>query len=338
MSLRDKTLEELEEMEAELSDQEAESGFANYSMKIDIYKEMVRKLELLIRQRNKEYEDILEYVKRKLVFYLIHYGTYLKTEYQKDDHLAASCLNNVLRYDRTNPIAPYRLGFLSYKNREYAEAIQFFQKALENDKYYPNHNYKLNGQQQLNAHLYLTNSALRVANQAYENMKQLPDLSDVPKQEFSPLIENILINEQYLQRHAFYLVDETSKTTCSKADCENLVDRPPLDTLLLYFNDRDILMVFEEKMITLSYNQGIMIRHFLLKSSEERPATRASFTSDIEENSYVQNVNRFRNKLREYGFPPIIQNKRYNNETAYYYNGAYPYKIMYRVDDEIEYA
>jgi tetratricopeptide (TPR) repeat protein len=243
MSLRDKTLEELEDLEAELSDEETESGYANYYMKIEIYKEMYRKLNRLVRQRNKEYIHSLEYVRKKLVFHLIHYGTYLKTEYQKDDHLAARCLEDALNYDRTNPIAPYRLGFLSYKTMDYAKAIQFFQKALDHQRYYPDQAYKLNGQQQVNAHLYLINSALRIANQTYEKMNQLTDLQNVPKQEFSPLIENILVNEQYLQRHAFYLVDETGKTTCSKEECDNLVERPPSETLLLYFNDRDILLV-----------------------------------------------------------------------------------------------
>ncbi|MCM3766962.1 hypothetical protein [Neobacillus niacini] len=61
MSLRDKTLEELEEMESELSDQEAESGFANYSLKIDIYKEMFRKLELLILNQRRECSFVPKY-------------------------------------------------------------------------------------------------------------------------------------------------------------------------------------------------------------------------------------------------------------------------------------
>jgi hypothetical protein len=82
----------------------------------------------------------------------------------------------------------------------------------------------------------------------------------------------------------------------------------------------------------------MMMRHFFLHSSEERPTIRETFAvfQEIKPNTYITNVNRLRNKLAELGFPPIIFNKRYQNETAYYYNGAYPFKIMYRVDDEIE--
>jgi hypothetical protein len=36
MSLREKTIEELEEIEEELNEQEREHGYPNYSMKIDL--------------------------------------------------------------------------------------------------------------------------------------------------------------------------------------------------------------------------------------------------------------------------------------------------------------
>jgi hypothetical protein len=118
-----------------------------------------------------------------------------------------------------------------------------------------------------------------------------------------------------------------------------MIDEPPLKTLLLYFNDRNIIAVFEDKAATLSEDQGNMLRYYLLKSSEKRPATRAAFSSNsnILPNTYTQNVTRLKNKLMEKGFPPLIQTKRYNNETAYYYDGTHPFIIMYRVDEEIEY-
>src|SRR5688572_23876156 len=119
MSLRQKTLEELEDLEQELFDQEAEHGSPNYSMKIHLYEEMYRRLEQLVRQKKDEYS-----------------GTF----------------------------APYRLGFLSYKHQKYSKAIQYFQTALENQKYSQHKQYQLNSQQEVNAHLYLTNSALHIAN------------------------------------------------------------------------------------------------------------------------------------------------------------------------------
>jgi uncharacterized protein HemY len=152
----------------------------------------------------------LEYVKKKLIFHLIHYGSYLKIEDQKDDHLAIHCLEDALKYDRTNPIAAYRLGFLSYKYQNYFKALKYFKSSSYNHNYHPNDQYQLNDLQLVNAQLYITNSALHIANESYKKINRLPaeTTEEIPKQEFSPLIKSILENEQYLQRHAFYKINE----------------------------------------------------------------------------------------------------------------------------------
>jgi tetratricopeptide (TPR) repeat protein len=341
MSLKEKTIEELEEIEEELNEQEKEHGYHNYSMKIELYKEMHRKLSHLVRQNDEDVQSSLDYVKRKLIYCLIHYGTYLKTEYQKDDFLARSCLEEALKYDKRNPLASYRLGFLSYKYNDYTKAIQYFQNALDNDQYHKQHLYQLNDQQQLNAHLYLTNCALQIAKETYEKMTRLPlaKTQNIPKQELSPLFSSLVENEQYLIRNAFYKISKTEKDTCSKAECEKLMTAPPSETLLLYFSDRTIIAVFNGEEISLTQDQGNMLSYFLLKSSEEAPATRHDFSvvDTIIPNTYIQTVNRLRKKMTNSGFPPFIQRARYLEETAYYYDGTVPFYLMYRVDEEIEY-
>ncbi|MEH7085972.1 hypothetical protein V7139_24995 [Neobacillus drentensis] len=340
MRLRDKTMEELEDLEEELTSQEEEQGAPNFLLRINLYKEMVRCLDQLVRRKRDEYQSSLEYVKRKLIFHLIEYGSYLKMVDQKDDHLAIKCLKDALKYDPKNPIAAYRLGFLSFKYKRYSEALTYFEDSLENHKYDPNGQYQLNSQQLVNAHLYLTTSALHIANQSYKRMNQLPSTGTVefPNNEFSPLIKNILDNEQFLQRHAFYKVNHNGRRTCSKMDCETMFSSSPPDTIVLFFNDRTINIAFEGAEAELSPDQGYLLRHFLLKSSEDHPTTRKAFSNvEIRPNTYTQNVTRLKNKLTQKGFPPIIENTRYRNETAYYFNQAYPFYVMYRVDEEIEY-
>lgn len=341
MRLRDKTLEELEDLEEELTNQEDEQGAPNFLMRIDLYKQMYRCLDQLVREKKDEYKSSLEYVKRKLIFHLIEYGSYLKMVDQKDDHLAIHCLKEALKYDRKNPIAAYRLGFLSYKYKNFSNAITYFQNSLGNHQMHPNQQYQLNIQQLVNAHLYLTNSALHIANESYEKMTQLPAsrTADFPSNEFSPLIKNILDNEQYLQRYAFYKVNRQGRTTCSKTECEEMSDSPPRGTIILYFSDRTISAVFEGYEAELSADQGNLLRHLLLKSSEDQPTTRNAFSNvELRLNTYTQNVTRLKNKLTQKGFPPNIETTRYRNETAYYYNHAYPFYVMYRVDEEMEYA
>jgi tetratricopeptide (TPR) repeat protein len=341
MSLREKTLEELEEIEEELDEQEKEHGYQNYSMKIEVYKEMYRKLSQLVCDNNEDVQSSLDYVKRKLIYCLIHYGSYLKTEYQKDDYLATRCLEEALIYDKTNPLAAYRLGSLAYKFNEYTKAIQYFQNALENDQYHKQHLYQLNDQQQLNAHLYLTNCALHIAKETYEKMNRLPfaKKQGIPTQELSPLFGSLYDNEQYLLRHSFYKKNNVGTTTCSKAECEKLISSPPPETLLVYFSDRTIIAVFEEEEVSLTQDQAYMLSYFLLNSSEESPATRHDFSvvDTILPNTYIQSVNRLRNKLVNRGFPILIQKTRFQDEAAYYYDECYPFYIMFRVDEEIEY-
>lgn len=110
MRLKKMTLEELEELEQELHDQEQESDYSLYSRKIKVYEEIYNRLRKLGKEK-KEDNSYLKYVTKKLVFNLIHYGTFLKMQYEKDDQTAIHCLKKALNYDSRNPSAAYRLGF-----------------------------------------------------------------------------------------------------------------------------------------------------------------------------------------------------------------------------------
>lgn len=62
------------------------------------------------RDKDSEYTGSLGKIKNDLVSNLVNYGSYLKTEYRKDDHAATSTLKKALRFVRNNPVAHYRLG------------------------------------------------------------------------------------------------------------------------------------------------------------------------------------------------------------------------------------
>ncbi|MEH7526701.1 tetratricopeptide repeat protein [Bacillus sp. JJ1503] len=124
------SLEELENLELTLQENEPKSEHGNYSMLIKIYEEMYRRLVPLARKNKEQYGAELYNIKEPLIFYLIKYGTYLKMNNVKDDELARSSLQRALKYDPTNPIAYYRLGFLSYKDTEYRRSVHYFQSTL----------------------------------------------------------------------------------------------------------------------------------------------------------------------------------------------------------------
>jgi hypothetical protein len=186
----------------------------------------------------------------------------------------------------------------------------------------------------------LTNSALYIATDSYEQMNKLlhNQQLQVPNQDFSPLFKSLIENEQYLRKNAFYKVSEFGTSTCSKQECENLTSNPPYNTVVLYFNDRNIIAVYEDGEVILSHDEGVMLRHFLLKSSEEEPATRVAFSivENIKPNTFTLSFNRLLKKLLAKGFPPFLHLKRFQNEPACYFDKSVLFYIMYRVDDEID--
>ena len=173
--------EQLEDLEQEIRlKEEEEQPDMFYSLYISILDEMYKRLRV-----DRTRCDEADYIKKRIVSNLIRYGTYLKTILKKDENVAVHSLEKALRYDPGNPMANYRLAFLSYKSRDYEKAIPYFNTAIHQKANYEKKEYSLNDQQLYYANLYLTNSCLHLATQTQEslekltlqvNKKPLPDL------------------------------------------------------------------------------------------------------------------------------------------------------------------
>lgn len=332
--------EQLEELELEIRlKEEEEQPDMFYSQYISILDEMHKRLRV-DRTRREE----ADYIKKRIVSNLIRYGTYLKTILKKDENVAVHSLERALRYDSGNPIANYRLAFLSYKNRDYEKAIPYFNTALHQKVAYEKKEYSLNEQQLYYANLYLTNSCLHLATQTQEllekstiqvNKKPLPDL------EMSTMYRLIEENDTYLQQNAFYKIEGLHVSTCSKSDCEEIASSGSADKLILFFNDRENEVLFGEKGTLLNENNAIMLCQFLLNSSKKNPLTRSAFlevfdhTEVMKKNTFIKRVGRLKEKLSESNFPEIIETTSLHGEPAYYFNEAVDPIVMYRVDDNI---
>ena len=169
--------------------------------------------------REREYEHSLPIVKKRLISCLVHYGTYLKNQKHKNDRDAENSLKKVIRYDRENPMAHYRLGFLHYKWERYSSALGYFQSATRFQKDYSNGEYKLNDQQLYNAYLYLYNSALYIAQEAQEDVQKYASQeiqAGSPQLQMSSLYETIQRNEDYLKENAFTIVTRDGEKRCSE--------------------------------------------------------------------------------------------------------------------------
>lgn len=341
MSLRTKSIEELLDLEEELRSSLDEEDGSYYKI-IQVYEELLRKIRA---DRSGKYELSLPMIKKRLILCLVHYGTYLKTQNQKNDRAAEDSLKKAIHYDRENPIVHYRLGFLSYKQHSYASAIEYFQKATKFQEFYSHPEYKLSKQQMYNTQLYLSNSALYIAQESQKILEDLEDeenLKNAPQLPISALFERIQSNEKYLVENAFTIVTPDGKSRCSKQKCEAIAEKGSPDTLILYFSDRDESIIFNGREIHISKDQSEILRYFLLETTEQAPALKNDFSKIIQSdsksgeiltNTYTQIVRRLRGKIEQVGVPiSIIDNKEYQGQTAYYYNQKIPFQIMHRTD------
>lgn len=343
MRYRMLSLEQLEDMEAELYQKKEQ--FDGYYLKlINIYVEMRSKLVSLARNDPEQYGDYLAYIKKKLITCYIKYGTYIKMNHVKDDVAAFKSLEKAITLDKHNPIANYRLGFLSYKKRNFVQALHYFQTAISSQTLYKNSGYVLNGQQLFHAHMYLTNSGLYIANQSYQDMENLEwrDLVQLPDYEISPIYAILSQNENYLLSHAFYKVMKDQVQTCSIEICNEIAEDPPKNTLVLYFGDREIICKFNSMEVGLSIDLADILRHMLLMCSEDHPGTRLTFRhyfdsfgpdGEVVGATFRQRISRLRSKLDQIGLKDSIIQTRHLDDTAYYFAGYLPYTVLYRVDD-----
>ncbi len=339
MRIQRKTLEELEEMEIELLEQD-ESRDGYYSQLISVYDEMYRHLHKLFREQPEEYAHAFDYVKKQLVSCNIKYGTYMKMGLEKTPHLAKSALQIALKYDPTNPIAHYRLGFLAYQDRKYVQALQAFQAAIENQPRYRHKDFVLNDTQLYYAQLYSINSALYIAEQTQQAIQKPGNQPEQLAYESSPLLALIEKNEDQLLKQAFYHVSREGVKTCSIEECNMLVDEGWEEpTLILYFADRATICSYAGKETTLSFDRADILRHLLLACSEAKPGTRNMFRSyfgereDVLSNTFRKKIRRLKEDLQKIGLGEVILQTTVDNEAAYYVDESVPYIVLYRVDD-----
>lgn len=329
--LKEMSIEELLDLEEKLRASRDEGKAGSMNKAINVYEELHRKIK---SNTESEYKQSIGNIEKQLVRYLIRYGTYLKSEYEKEGRLAKRTLEKALRYDRTNPLAHYRLGFIAYKEEDYVKSMLRFKEALQSEE---RNDYKLSPQQLYNAGLYLSNSALYIAKQAQASLEKVEGIVNktaISNLELSPLYEIITQNEAYLLNHAFSMTSQDGVRRCSKNECEKLVESDCSGTMILYFSDRGQSVYYRGQEVGLSIDQAEMLKQFMLGSSEERPTIKDDFRRFIKDNTYITAVTRLRRKLEQFQIStPIIINKQYQNETGYYYDQTLLYLVIERDDD-----
>lgn len=277
--------------------------------------------------------------------HLVKYGTYLKTEFQKDDAAAEKTLKQALRYDQTIPQAHYRLGFLAYKKEEYNNALFHFQHAVENQRLNPLHKMSLSNQQSYHALLYLSNSALYMAAEAQQQSREMSIQHDVEEKKIeqltlSPLYALIDANASYLAQHAFQITDSRGQRGVSWEEYEEMMDKADSDELMLDMTGREIWARYGREAVKLTIYNAELLRTLMLNSSEASPLAKTGLSDlfsvksgEIKIERYVKSISRLRQKLLLLNLPEdvigMVAKPLNGQDTSYFYRAtAIPFMLI----------
>ncbi|ADI00180.1 tetratricopeptide repeat-containing protein [Salisediminibacterium selenitireducens] len=270
--------------EALLSYDPGEQGSAGYSPYIQLYKDFLK-----LYDRHPDFEAEREAVTMKLVHYLIEFGTYLKTTEQASPGPAITPLKQVLRYDRRNPLAHYRLGFLHYRKHAYHEAIHYFNRSLDFHSADSVIKWKLNSRQKQLASLYLTNSALHIQNSISEGEEDVIQGAD--GYPLAPAIDGLIRDMEFEIRST----DDVQ--TCSYEACQTFFETGgDRDDWLLFFDYQDTYLKHRGMIQTMHVDTARVLRS--LFDAGGKPV-KASDIADVypegaRNNTYTQKISRIR--------------------------------------------
>lgn len=302
---------------------------------ISIEKALVRAIK---SDPESDYTLSISKIESDLTEHLVKYGTYLKTEYKKEDVAAESTLKQALRYDRTIPLAHYRLGFIAYKQQAYNNALFHFQHAVELQRLNPQHKMSLSNQQSYHALLYLSNSALYLAADAQRQSQEISIHNNVEQTKIdqltlSPLYELIDANSSYLAQHAFQITNSDEQRGASWEEYEELIDGDASDELMLDMTGREIWVRYGGSAVKLTISNAELLRTLMLNSSEAQPLAKTDLSDlfsvksgEIKIERYVKSISRLREKLLKLNLPldviGMVAKTLNGQDTSYYYRAA----------------
>ncbi|QTD39470.1 hypothetical protein [Sporosarcina sp. Te-1] len=309
--------------------------------------ETEEKLLRQMRQEPERYAIQHRQLQTRLVDHLINYGSYLKTEYRKDDVSAKRSLQKALRYERMLPLAHYRLGFLAYKEKDYSAAIQQFEQALLYQSQYPDHRHQLSDQQMYHAQLYKTNSALFIAAASYEEIVAYKQSGEVEERAIdqSPLphlYKLITDTTELLTLQEVQVLDASGERTCSREEYDHLLENTRDSHLLLDLTDREAFVRFGKKSVAISRQEWELLRDLMTRSSQSRGLLLddaiESFNGRPRSNAYAQKIRRLRRKLSVLPLTADVigtlpRDQVREREGSYYYKSdVLPYLVVQLAD------
>jgi tetratricopeptide (TPR) repeat protein len=287
----DLTIEELLQREDDWSERE---DFSNISW----IREGIKLYQLFLRKdpTNLRYSEMLGYLllKQGEDENLRHHS------YQR----AIFAFERVVKLDRANAIAFYRLGLLYFYQEKWAKSIHSFQQALQLNP--PFSRYRLNKEQKIKALYYILTSSNIIMNETLEQVQKIPDLELNIFREMKILLEelNREPDKDYIERPYQMILNGKKVAYLTYKEYEEYSD-PDKNQDIVIIDQQDINNTYislYRKQIRLNGNQvpilDIILRH--PDGISKRDLMETKFFETVNpENSLYQEIRRLRMKLAE---------------------------------------
>lgn len=333
------TLDELLELRKELQlakdEEKAVSLPALITVEEDLYEKLLHEKSILAQTQVN-----IEEVRQNLIQLILHYGPYLKTVYEKDPIAAEKSYAQILKYDRGNPQAYYRLGILAYKKNNYLTAAVHFNNALRSNERRGQAPYSLSDEQKVRGYIYLSICALHLAQDSFQAVNESMGEKGAP-----PSISNLLEQQRLqLEEESFVVSGNKEERKISKKECElYLTSKQYEDYIILFYSDRGQLVHYQKKTVKLSIQQADLLKCFMLKNKGEKPLTKKDFLSlfssrdergEIPVNVITNAIHRLRKKLQQVQIPEtVIQTFEAGDEVSFHFNQEQSYLVIQQIDE-----
>jgi tetratricopeptide (TPR) repeat protein len=156
--------------------------------------------ELEVARKNKD-RNKQKVIENKLVKLYVSQAEYFKMSDKPDSHIAIKYLQKAVRIQPDHPVANYRLGFIHYREKSYAKAILYLERALDGTE-----TEGLNDTQNLLANMFLVNCGIRIARESISEIHSIEEnlYSDLEKDRIEKYRREILVLDEYLFERMFY--------------------------------------------------------------------------------------------------------------------------------------
>ncbi|RSD28584.1 tetratricopeptide repeat protein [Mesobacillus subterraneus] len=155
----------------------------------------------LTKARNNRDRDKQRIIEGKLVKLYVSQAEYFKMAEKPDPYIAMKYLQKAVRIQVDHPVANYRLGYLFYRNKEFARAILHFERALDGSE-----TEGLNDTQALLANMFLVNCGIRIAKESIQEVQSIEEnfYSDLEQERIEKYRKEVLVLDEGIFERMFY--------------------------------------------------------------------------------------------------------------------------------------